>query len=139
MRISDWSSDVCSSDLGHPGRGRRGARSSDRVRCRAGHRVGGDGGRGPRDVEGTRTMNGEARPTTDRPTEGAPTEDGAKSPRRERSPSRPLCAGLLPLHAVNLGLTPPVMTHVSGADTWFNIGSTRCLAWACIGIPQTLI
>src|SRR3546814_5672545 len=122
MRISDWSSDVCSSDLGHPGRGRRGARSSDRVRCRAGHRVGGDGGRGPRDVEGTRTMNDEARPTTDRPTEGAPTEAGAKSPSRERSPRRPMCAGILTLEAITLGLTTPVLITVSDVDKWVALG-----------------
>src|SRR3546814_13048059 len=38
MRISDWSSDVCSSDLLHPGRGAR--------PCRAARRCGAGNGRG---------------------------------------------------------------------------------------------
>src|SRR3546814_12812837 len=50
MRISDWSSDVCSSDLGRPGARRysRGApvfgRRPDRRRTSAGHRVYSHGG-----------------------------------------------------------------------------------------------
>lgn len=51
---------------------------------------------------------------------------------RERSPRRGMCAAVLSLEAVTLGLTTPVMISVAGVDTatalWVGLG----LAVACL-------
>ena len=55
--------------------------------------------------------------------------------RQERSPRRGMCAAVLSLEAITLGLTTPVMISVAGVDTstalWVGLGLTvACLLLA---------
>ncbi|HEU5038539.1 MAG TPA: DUF4233 domain-containing protein [Nocardioides sp.] len=59
----------------------------------------------------------------------------AVDPERTRSPRRGMCAAVLSLEAVTLGLTTPVMISIAGVDTstalWIGLGLTvACLLLA---------
>ncbi|WP_395694498.1 DUF4233 domain-containing protein [Nocardioides sp.] len=66
---------------------------------------------------------------TDEPLQTPPR---APQDERERSPRRGMCAAVLSLEAVTLGLTTPVLISVAGVDTstalWIGLG----LAVACL-------
>ncbi|NYG58283.1 hypothetical protein BJ980_001206 [Nocardioides daedukensis] len=88
-------------------------------------------------------MSDEGRPTEDRSiedglTEDGLTEEGAKAPSRERSPRRPMCAGILTLEAITLGLTTPVLITVSDVDKWVALAIGLGLAVACIVVAGML-
>ena len=56
-------------------------------------------------------------------------------PERSRSPRRGMCAAVLSLEAITLGLTTPVMISIAGVDTatalWIGLGLTvACLLLA---------
>ena len=69
-------------------------------------------------------MNDQTTPDVDQQGDGVP-------PAAERSPRRGMCAAILALEGVTLGLTTPVLISVSGVDTstalWVGLG----LAAAC--------
>ena len=62
----------------------------------------------------------------------------ATSPERERSPRRGMCAAVLSLEAITLGLTTPVMIKVSGVDTPVALAVGLGLAAACLLIAGML-
>jgi hypothetical protein len=53
-------------------------------------------------------------------------------PERERSPRRGMCAAVLSLEAVVLGLTTPVMIKISDVDTPVALGVGLGLAVSCL-------
>ncbi len=62
-------------------------------------------------------------------------EPGQQPVPRERSPRRGMCAAVLSLEAITLGLTTPVMISIAGVDTstalWVGLGLTAaCLLLA---------
>ncbi len=96
-------------------RGRGGARLVDRHRRRAGHRLRGHGRRG----------------TVHAPAPGEP----VVSDERERSPKRGMCAAILSLEAIVLGLTTPVMINLAHVPwqtaVWIGLGlCVACLVLA---------
>lgn len=56
----------------------------------------------------------------------------------ERSPRRGMCAAVLSLEAVTLGLTTPVMITVADVDTGVALGVGLGLALACLLVAGTL-
>ncbi|MDX6374312.1 MAG: hypothetical protein QOD98_3300 [Nocardioidaceae bacterium] len=56
----------------------------------------------------------------------------ASRPERERSPRRGMCAAVLSLEAVVLGLTTPVMIKIADVDTPVALGAGLGLAVSCL-------
>ena len=75
---------------------------------------------------------------TDEPLETPARPSRAPQDERERSPRRGMCAAVLSLEAITLGLTTPVMISVAGVDTatalWIGLG----LAVSCIVLAGML-
>jgi uncharacterized protein DUF4233 len=72
---------------------------------------------------------------TDEPFETPARPSRAPQDERARSPRRGMCAAVLSLEAITLGLTTPVMISVAGVDTatalWVGLGLTAaCLVLA---------
>lgn len=59
-------------------------------------------------------------------------------PAAERSPRRGMCAAILSLEGVTLGLTTPVLISVSGVDTGTALGVGLGLAVACFVLAGLL-
>lgn len=67
-----------------------------------------------------------------------PTTGDAPAPVRERSPRRGMCAAVLSLEAITLGLTTPVMITVADVDTGTALAVGLGLAVACLLVAGML-
>ena len=103
---------------GHAGRGGRGHRDVDRRRRGAGDGLGGDGRRGPRDAQG--------------PAMSEVPPDAPAPANTERSPRRGMCAAVLSLEAIALGLTTPVMITIADVSTGTAVSVGLGLAVVCL-------
>jgi hypothetical protein len=75
----------------------------------------------------------DAEPTAEPVTDGQVTDDAAPAPEQpERSPRRGMCAAILSLEAIALGLTTPVMISVAGVDWHKAVPIGVGLAVACL-------
>jgi hypothetical protein len=66
------------------------------------------------------------------------TTGGAPPPAQERSPRRGMCAAVLSLEAITLGLTTPVMITVADVDTATALAVGLGLAVACLLVAGML-
>ncbi|GAB3251841.1 DUF4233 domain-containing protein [Nocardioides dilutus] len=67
-----------------------------------------------------------------------PAANAAPPPVQERSPRRGMCAAVLSLEAITLGLTTPVMITVGDVDTGTALGIGLGLAVACLLVAGML-
>jgi hypothetical protein len=67
-----------------------------------------------------------------------PAMSSAPPPVQERSPRRGMCAAVLSLEAITLGLTTPVMITVGDVDTGTALGVGLGLAVACLLVAGML-
>ena len=99
-------------------RGGGGHRRLDRRGRRPHHRLRRHRGRGPHDAEG--------------PPVSEDVQDAGPPANTERSPRRGMCAAVLSLEAIALGLTTPVLITIAGVDTGTALAVGLGLAVVCL-------